>query len=270
MRRRPSKSHIEVDSHRWVISFADFITLLFAFFVVMYSISSVNVSKYKSLSEGMKSAFNKKDLQKSTQSTAQINNGPEIRDTQGEHTDGMEQLKKSLSEIEDGSYKVKKQDGWIELDLKAGSLFETGTAIVKPEATLRLMKLAGKLRSLPYTIVVEGYTDNIPIETPQFPSNWELSAARAAAVGRVLNNFGVDANCILITGYGDQFPIADNSTEEGRQKNRRVNVLILRDRKVDRMFNPLIDQIHSSFIDDTDHVESAKPTQAEQDKKETK
>jgi chemotaxis protein MotB len=208
MKSRRNKNHDEhIDTHRWVISYADFITLLFAFFVVMYSISSINVSKYKSLSDGMKSAFNQKDQSKATQSTAEINNGPESRDTKGNFQDGLDYLKKSLSELEDGSYKVNTQEGWIQVDMKAGSLFQSGTADLTPQALLKLMQLAGKIKNSPYTIVVEGYTDNIPIETPQYPSNWELSAARAASVGRALNIFGVSSQRILVTGYGEQYPI---------------------------------------------------------------
>jgi chemotaxis protein MotB len=253
--RRNQSNESHVDTHRWIISYADFITLLFAFFVVMYAISSVNIAKYKSLSEGMKSAFNKKDQERATQSTANLKSGPENRNTKGHFQDGMDNLKKSLSELEDGNYKINTQDGWIELDIKAGSLFETGTSDLQPDALLKLMQLAGKIKNLPYTVVVEGYTDNVPIETPQFPSNWELSASRAATVGRALNSFGVVASRILVTGYGEQFPIADNTTEEGRAANRRVNIIIVRDRSVSRMFNPQQDQIHNTFIDSNNNTE---------------
>lgn len=262
MKLKRHKSDSEhVDTHRWIISYADFITLLFAFFVVMYAISSVNVSKYKSLSEGMKSAFNKKDQDKATQSTADLKDGPETKNTQGQFTDGMDYLKKSLSALEDGNYQINRQEGWIEMDIKAGSLFDSGTANLKSEGLLKLMALASKIKDLPYTIVVEGYTDNIPIETPQFPSNWELSASRAATVGRVLNSFGIPSSHILVTGYGEQYPIADNSSEEGRSANRRVNIVIVKDRSVSRLFNPQMDQVHSSFIDVGSKVESSKELQ---------
>lgn len=257
MRSRKKHSYEEHnDSHRWVISYADFITLLFAFFVVMYAISSVNISKYKSLSEGMKSAFNQKDQSKATQSTADLKDGPESKNTKGQFQDGLAYLKKSLSELEDGTYKVNQQEGWIEIDMKAGSLFQSGTADLTSAALLKLMQLAAKIKDLPYTIVVEGYTDNIPIETPQYPSNWELSAARAASVGRALNSFGVNSERILVTGYGEQYPIADNSTEEGRSQNRRVNIIIVRDRSVSRMFNPQMDGVQSTFIGSGDNVKS--------------
>jgi chemotaxis protein MotB len=248
MKLRRNKTHEHVDNHRWVISYADFITLLFAFFVVMYAISSVNVSKYKSLSNGMKSAFNTKDRGKANESTNLIENGSNDNQTHGDYNDGLDELNKSLSELADGNFIVNREDGWIELDIKAGSLFDSGNAELKPEALIKLMQLAGKIKDFPYTIVVEGYTDNIPIETPQFPSNWELSASRAAAVGRVLNSFGIDSSRILVTGYGDQYPIAENYTNEGRSQNRRVNIVITKTRNIERLFNPKLSQIHSGVV----------------------
>lgn len=252
MKSRRNKTEEHVDNHRWIISYADFITLLFAFFVVMYAISSVNVSKYKSLSDGMKSAFNKKDQDKATQSTDIIKDGPEENKTKGSYKDGLDELNKSLSELEDGNFKINRQEGWIELDIKAGSLFDSGNVDLKPEAFVKLMQLADKIKGLPYTVVIEGYTDNVPIETPQYPSNWELSAARAATVGRVLNSFGIATGRILVTGYGEQYPISNNDTAEGRNQNRRVNIVITKNRKVDRVLNPEMEQVHNAMLQNVD------------------
>lgn len=248
MKSRRNRTEEHVDNHRWVISYADFITLLFAFFVVMYAISSVNISKYKSLSEGMKSAFDKKDKNKATQSTDTLKDGPEEKKTKGTYNDGLDELNKSLSDLEDGNYKINRQDGWIELQIKAGSLFDSGEAELKPEALIKLMQLAGKIKKYTYPVVIEGYTDNIPIETPQYPSNWELSATRAATVGRILNGYGIDTGRILVTGYGDQYPLYDNLTEAGRSLNRRVNIIIATDRKIDRLINPDMGQTHNVGI----------------------
>lgn len=248
MKSRRHRPEEHVDNHRWVISYADFITLLFAFFVVMYAISSVNISKYKSLSEGMKSAFNNKDQNKVTQSTDTIQDGPEEKKTKGTYNDGLEDLNKSLSELEDGDYKINRQNGWIELQIKAGSLFDSGSADLKPEALIKLMKLAGKIQTLSYTVVVEGYSDNVPIETPQYPSNWELSATRAASVGRILNSYGIPTDRIVVTGYGEQYPVSNNYTEEGRSQNRRVNIVIAKNRRVDRLINPELGQIHTAVV----------------------
>ncbi|CEG56481.1 flagellar motor protein MotB [Legionella fallonii] len=245
MRSRRNKQEEHIDSHRWVVSYADFITLLFAFFVVMYAISSVNVSKYRSLSDGMKSAFNKKDQNKATESTDKKADGPNDKKTSGKYRDGLDDLNKSLSELESGDFKISRQEGWIEMDIKAGSMFANGTADLTPEALVKLMQLAAKVKDLPYPIVVEGYTDDVPIETPQFPSNWELSATRAATVARILNSYGISNDRLLVTGYGDQYPIADNSTEEGRSQNRRVDIIIAKNRGVDRLTNPEMGQPHN-------------------------
>lgn len=238
------------DNHRWVVSYADFITLLFAFFVVMYAISSVNDSKYKSLSEGMHSAFDKKDQNKSVVSTDNQKDGSDIRQTKGNFRDGLDDLNKSLTELEGVDYKISRYDGWIELEIKAGSIFDSANAELKPEAIIPLMKLAEKIKQFSFPIVIEGYTDNIPISSPQYPSNWELSAARAATVGRLLYSFGIEGDQISVTGYADQYPVMDNSMEVGRSQNRRVNILIVKNRNIQRIFNPQINQVHHVMIMD--------------------
>ncbi len=240
MKSKKRKHEEHVDLHRWIISYADFITLLFAFFVVMYAISSVNTSKYKSLSEGMKTAFNKKDKENQQQSTEDINEGPNSKRVMGKFQDGLDEINQSLSELEDANYKINRQKGWIELDIKSGALFGSGDVDLKADALIKLMQLAGKLKKSHAIISVEGYTDNVPIETPQYPSNWELSAARAAAVGRILNNYGINSQRLMVTGYGDQYPIADNITDAGRALNRRVSIIIAVNRKTERLLNPAL------------------------------
>jgi chemotaxis protein MotB len=240
MRRKKNKIEGSGDAHRWIISYADFITLLFAFFVVMYAISSVNDSKYQSLSQGMHSAFNKKDQHKGKQDASKANKTTNPASTQkdGEGQDPFTGLQAALKSLGDGDYKVNGQEGWVEIDIEAGSLFIKGNAELKPEAMVKLMRIASVIKNMSYPVALEGYTDNLPIETPQYPSNWELSAARAAAVGRALNTFGVASGRISVTGFGEQFPIADNLTAEGQAKNRRVNILISKEQKTTRMYNP--------------------------------
>ncbi len=251
MRRRKKRNEQQNDHHRWVVSYADFITLLFAFFVVMYAISSVNISKYQSLSEGMKSAFNKKDEARALKSTKNLKDGPQTKQFQGPFNDGLDELNQSLAELEDGNYKINRQEGWVELDIKSGALFESGEADLKPEAFVKLMRLASKIKKSSSIVAIEGYTDNIPIETPQFPSNWELSAMRAAAVGRILNSFGIATQRILVTGYGEQYPVADNITEQGRSANRRVIIIIALNRNIPRLLNPALnEQVHRVVIGD--------------------
>jgi chemotaxis protein MotB len=251
MRSKKHKVEEHVDHHRWIVSYADFITLLFAFFVVMYAISSLNTSKYKSLSEGMKTAFNKKDKDNLEQSTEDLKDGPHSKKVYGKFEDGLDEINQSLSELEDANYKINRQKGWIELDVKSGALFGSGDADVKAEALVKLMQIAGKLKKSHAIVSIEGYTDNVPIETPQYPSNWELSATRAASVGRVLNSYGIGTHRIMVTGYGDQYPIADNITDVGRALNRRVSIIIAVNRKTKRLLNPaLSQQAHSVVVGD--------------------
>lgn len=215
----------------------------------MYAISSVNISKYKSLSEGMKSAFNKKDEARALKSTKSMKDGPQTTPFQGPFHDGLDELNQALIELQDGNYKINRQEGWVELDIKSGALFDSGDADLKPEAFVKLMQLAAKLKKSSSIVAVEGYTDNVPIETPQFPSNWELSAMRAAVVGRTLNSFGIATDRIFVTGYGEQYPVADNVTELGRAANRRVTIIIALNRNVPRLLNPAIsEQDHSVII----------------------
>lgn len=250
MKEKKKKNEEHTDHHRWVISYADFITLLFAFFVVMYSISSLNTSKYRSLSEGMKSAFNKRDKARALKSTDNKKDGPQTKVSHGIYDDGLDKLDKSLSELEDGNFKINRHQGWIELDIKSGILFGSADAELTSEAIVKLMMLAQKIKDMDTVVSVEGYTDNIPIETPQYASNWELSAMRAATVARVLNTYGVATHRLLATGYGKQYPIADNATEFGRGLNRRVDIVLAVNRHVSRLLNPDADQIHSVVIGD--------------------
>lgn len=247
-RKKRSKHEEHDDSHRWIISYADFITLLFAFFVVMYAISSVNVTKYRSVANGMQTAFDKSIRNKSPISTNTHQAGQTAANTvntastNGSGHDSMESLDASLSNFADGEYEIKRDKDWIEMNIDAGALFDTGSADLKPQALVKLMNIAKILQKVPYPIHLEGYTDDIPISTPAFPSNWELSSARAAAIARALNNFGVTNSRMTVTGYGEQYPLADNDTEEGRSKNRRVSLVVARDKSVTRMMNPALSQ----------------------------
>lgn len=244
MRGRKNKVVPHEDTHRWMVSYADFITLLFAFFVVMYAISSVNVSKYKSLAEGMNSAFTSKSKGQAVSKLAQTKKdmNPAV-DSPINEKDQFNQLIKALSALQDSDYHMNPQDGWVELDIKANALFDSGSADLRPVAVLKLMKLASIIKKLPYPIAIEGYTDNMPIETEQYPSNWELSSARAAAVARTLFSFGVNKKQMSVTGYGEQYPVADNGSEEGRAQNRRVNVIIAKDKTVPRLLDPSISTV---------------------------
>ena len=251
MARRRKKIIEEPQSHeRWLVSYADFITLLFAFFVVMYSISSINNTKYESLSASLEEAFlHEKKLK--TLDPIQIGTTPtvmqaivlenptteeEIKRQQLSEDILQErrQLKQVSNDLEEvlESYidndlvAVKKHDFWVELEMNSELLFLSGEAELSRKALPVLKKVAEVIRLLPNVVNVEGHTDDVPIDTVEFPSNWDLSSARATSVVRELINNNISSMRLSAVGYGEFHPIADNNTKAGRFTNRRV-VLVL-------------------------------------------
>lgn len=251
-RRRNRSLFEEADSNdRWLVSYADFVTLLFAFFVVMYSISSVNNEKYEVLSDALEGAFlggQKVQVikdpieveEKLTTIKPIILENPETEELQEKQQLTDEILKERrelelISEqfedvlqpyIENELVEVKRNDFWIELEMNSELLFLSGEAELSRKAIPVLKKVAEVVRGIPNVINVEGHTDNVPIDTADFPSNWDLSSARATAVVREFETYRVPAKRLSAIGYGEFQPIADNNTIEGRFKNRRV-VLVL-------------------------------------------
>lgn len=252
-RRKRVEEH--VNHERWLVSYADFITLLFAFFVVMYSISSVNEGKYRVLSSTLENIFaepqrsneliQEGELSRGEASIQQETTEPVIsfielppitnyvpppvsEDTIRTINDIAQQLNDALSELIDNEDVIIKQgDDWLELEIKSNVLFESGESRLEKAAEPIIGSVATILNTSSNPIQVEGFTDNNPINTPKFPSNWELSAARAASVVHLLDSYGVDANRMSAIGYGEFKPIADNTTAAGRQKNRRVVLVVL-------------------------------------------
>ena len=287
MARKPK--HEEHENHeRWLISYADFITLLFAFFVVMYSVSSVNEGKYRVLSDALVAAFrapaksmtpiqvgaaakspsgvqfsirkspavvnlfdrplpspNSKDDQK--EKAAQLNRQTKSQSQDQQQAKGKDQqqsqsaneaaaaIQKMANEIEYAMQSLIKQDlitvrrstFWLEVEINTSILYSSGNARLESDAVPVLEQLAKILAPFPNALHVEGFTDNVPISTLVFPSNWELSAARAASVVTLFARAGIDPARMAAIGYGQYRPVADNHTEEGRTKNRRVVVVVL-------------------------------------------
>jgi chemotaxis protein MotB len=256
-KKRRKRSIVESDNvDRWLVSYADFITLLFAFFVVMYAISSVNDGKYRVLSDTLVEAFKTppKSLQpiqigKPLEGQAPVteNNIGVPKPIRVEPAAQAEQpqthmiqianrIKRNLQPLIDKKLiKVTSNKLWVEVEINTSILFSSGSAELELEANEPLKKLAGMLVRLPNYIDVEGYTDNLPINNSVYPSNWELSAARAASVVQLFIKSGLDPQHLSVIGYGQYRPIADNNTVEGRRQNRRVRVVILADKNARRM-----------------------------------
>ena len=242
-RRRNKKVEEHENLERWLVSYADFITLLFAFFVVMYALSVVNEGKYRLLSNSIVAAFNKTVVTLdptpiASQGVPQIMlNKPSIainpkfeeekRQTKGKMRNIAREVIDALGPLaKDGQVKVTEGLLGITIEINASVLFSPGEARLAPIAVNALSAVAQLISPIEFPIVVEGHTDNIPIKTEQFPSNWELSGARASSVVRLFIDNGVAPSRMTATGYADQRPVAANGTPEGRQTNRRVAINI--------------------------------------------
>lgn len=271
---RRRRKHDEHANHEaWAIPYADLLTLLLAFFVVMYAMSSVNAGKYRVLSDSLFAAFRgaPRSMQPIQVGDKQAGTGADMHTTlvQQAALDGRAQSRlapvpvavglskggdsplagklppqaaaaaAALSHVADEVTRamdqlvrkdlvtVRRSDFWIEVEMRADILFPSGSARLADNAATIIERLAGVLAAFPNPIRVEGHTDNKPIKTAVFFSNWELSAARAGSVVRVLSTHGVAPERLAVIGYGEQRPLKPNDTADGRNANRRVVVVIL-------------------------------------------
>ncbi|GMU48930.1 MAG: flagellar motor protein MotB [Candidatus Desulfobacillus denitrificans] len=252
MRRRAHAEEHE-NHERWLVSYADFITLLFAFFVVMYSLSSVNEGKYRVLSDSLVAAFrsvniNAKGQQIAAAATAtssapaqampQVAIKPIVPPRNAKEEERKRQAREKMREmareimgvlaplVREGKVSVTEGLRGITVEINASVLYPVGEAKLQPAAAKALRAVAEVLAGADFPVIVEGHTDPTPIATAQFPSNWELSGARASSVVRLFVDAGVAPQRLTATGYGEQRPLASNDTPEGRARNRRVTILI--------------------------------------------
>lgn len=240
MRLRRKKKIEEHENHeRWLVSYADFITLLFAFFVVMYSISSVNVGKYRVMSDSIGSAFTGGNLVKAV--NGKIDDSSVIKNLpdQSRQAELLMRERRALAKIaaslqrvldplvKSGKVKVTNSSLGVSVEINSSVLFSAGAAQLSAESTHIVEALALVLRGESNLIQIEGHTDSVPIATELFASNWELSAGRASAVARVLSGRGVLESRMTVVGHGANKPVVPNDTADGRMRNRRVIVMIL-------------------------------------------
>lgn len=236
MARRRRRHEEDGARDRWMVSYADFITLLFAFFVVMYSISSINEGKYKILSDALEGVFSQPE-----RSIKPIPVGDErVRGTDGgssdyesEERDPLDVIAENIKNqfanlLGEGQLHIRANEMWLELELSSSLLFPSADAVPHQEAFDIVEAIAAILKPYENPIQVEGFTDNLPISTRAYPTNWELSAARAASIVRMLSIEGIAPERLAAVGYGEFQPIADNNTAEGRARNRRVVLVVSR------------------------------------------
>lgn len=237
MSRRNKKHEEEPENHeRWLLSYADFITLLMIFFIIMYSMSEMDKSKYNELA----SAFS---VEMGGGGTGILKGGNGTTDTETSVADKVvteeqkqEEVKESIdayidtSELNDSVTTSIEERGLV-LSFNDALFFDSGNAEIKVDQIEKFADI-GELLNQPALkdsfIRVEGYTDSVPVSNPQYKSNWDLSALRASNVAQIIiKDSGIDPKCVSVVGYGEYRPKADNQTKEGRLENRRVDILIL-------------------------------------------
>lgn len=231
---RRKRADININHERWLVSYADFVTLLFAFFVVMYSVSQVNEKKLEALSSTLENVFAVQAIPTEATTLVTDNNSEKSevvsegdQKTTFTFTDLAKQLSESLGDLVDHeAVDIANNESWLQITLNNRVLFPVGSVTPSEQARNILEDVAAVLKDLDNPVQVEGFTDNVAINTSQFPSNWELSSARASSIVKVLMGYGVSPHQLSAVGYGEFQPIANNHTEAGRAKNRRVVLMV--------------------------------------------
>lgn len=268
MSRKKNQHEEEGNNERWLVSYADFITLLFAFFTTLYAISTVDAQKMGKMVTSMRASFDSavfnsgsRGLSLSQGSGGASSGSREILQSLAPESGinikevtlkGMEGLRSSSSkkqvlggekalgrlkrnvesllgwEVLKGIVRLHVEPRGLVISLGENGVFDSGSDQIKPEGKSLLDTLATSLVSLGNYIRVEGHTDNVPIHNARFPSNWELSTARATmVVSYLITNFGLRPEALSAAGYAEYRPAASNDTEEGRARNRRVDIIVL-------------------------------------------
>lgn len=242
----PRKSH--VSHERWLVSYADFITLLFAFFVVLYAFAQNGKQQKTQVSASIDSAFRSLGIFPGARRSPGAADGSSSADkpaipmniVMGEDVlapaqvmNDLEHIRRDLeqtlsNQVATHTVSMRMGRDGLVISLREAGFFDSGSATPKPESLPILRQIAEKLGQTPYDLRIEGHTDNVPIHTAEFDSNWELSAARATHIARVF--IGLKAilpDHISAAGYAEFHPIATNDTAEGRSENRRVDLVVL-------------------------------------------
>ena len=244
-----AKKHPEHENHeRWLVSYADFITLLFAFFVVMFASSQGDKGKAQQVSDGVKKALEGDNI---SALVAAVLAGPTVKPGKDKVTNPqlaeprpeevrreqqLSELMPSLKvlsgelneEISKGEIQISMTDRGLVVSFAQAALFPSGEDFISAEAYDSIGKVAAAITQLPNPVRLEGHTDARPINTPRFHSNWDLSTARAIALLKILTErFGVSTGKLSVAGYAETAPLASNDDEAGRARNRRVDIIVL-------------------------------------------
>lgn len=247
------------DTERWLVSYADYMTLLFALFLLLYSMATMEKEQFKKLQDTISRVFIEATDKQETgiqgqsvqpdihpQSDFELY-GSGLEDATGptlladnaklEHIDRTKRgsplaaMQKDINRalrslVESDLAKVTLDEDWLTIELSSGLLFSSGSANSTSSASAVMTELTAILKQTNNYMRVRGYTDSVPIRTEQFPSNWELSVARAASIVRLLEELGIAPERMAIEGYGQYAPFAENTTAQGRSQNRKVVIAL--------------------------------------------
>jgi chemotaxis protein MotB len=253
------KHQPHVNHERWLVSYADFITLLFAFFVVLYSSSQVDKRKAGRLALAIQVAFQELGVFQTSNTKIPIKDEDAIpfenvqvveninKDTDlkrivnpmkgtlssASETQSLQEAQEAIRKALDPEIKRRevsmamRREGLV-VSLKEMGFFDSGSASIRPSSLDAIARLSEVLKTRPENLRIEGHTDNVPIHTPRFANNWELSTARATELIQLLiTKYGIPPSHLSAAGYGEFHPVAGNATPEGRAQNRRLDVVIL-------------------------------------------
>ncbi len=220
-------------SEKWAIPYADFLTLLLCLFIALFAMAQAGKQAAMEYAQAFARAFGMRFVPFQETLPKQILPEPVLK--RAEPTERGRKIQRQIQELQEmlkklgleGELKVAYEVIGIRLILQERLLFDSGSAEVKQEMKLILDKIYDIIKELPNPVEVEGHTDNIPISTERFPSNWELSSARASSIVRYFISKGVNPERLKASGYADTRPTASNTTPEGRAQNRRVEIVIL-------------------------------------------
>lgn len=221
----------DISSH-WMITYSDMITIILCFFIIFFTFSAEEISALHTVKDSLVNKVNKlsnentklKEEKKSlSEELFNIKNIDTDLDTSNEEFISFLRNNNLLKDVS-----ISQKENELIIRFKNSILFDSGSAEITKNGYVILDKIANKLKLIDNDFVVEGFTDNIPINTDRFPSNWELSSTRAINVVKFfINEKSIDENRISFSGWGERKPIASNTTEEGRAKNRRIEIRVI-------------------------------------------
>jgi chemotaxis protein MotB len=250
MRRRPGR-RAHVNQERWLVSYADFITLLFAFFVVLYSSAQVDKRKIGQLAVAIQAAFQEMGVFSASPSQGHVDTQPKAalrtlgkvdnakatavraRKIDSSQTEDLSKLMHELQdtlapELQRNEVALRSTDDGLIISLREIGFFETGSAEIRGDSLPAFGRIAALLSRHSCGIRIEGHTDNVPIHNSRFTDNWELSTARSTQLVRLLiTKYGYAAERLSAAGYAEYHPVASNDSAETRAQNRRVDIVVL-------------------------------------------